>query len=278
MTVANLSDVLHPAMRGGHAVAGLVVLGWEDALAYVAAAEAANLPVILQAGPGARAHMPTAIWGQMFRYLAERASVPVVAHLDHAYTFEECEAGVAAGFTSIMIDGSKLPIVENIALTRRVVALAHPYRISVEGEVGVVGYAAGAVSAMTDPEEVARFDRESGADAVAISIGNVHLQTEPTDGINFEVLRAIEAVTTRPLVLHGGSGIPPDVRRKLAHSSRVCKLNIGTELRLAFGKSLRETMNNKPDVFDRISILKSTIPALTCEAQEIIEHLGPLSP
>ena len=104
MTVATLKDVLQLATNGNYAVAGVVVLGWEDARAYVEAAEEADLPIILQAGPGCRKHTPVNILGKMFRHLAEHASVPVVCHIDHALTVEECVAGIDHGFTSVMID------------------------------------------------------------------------------------------------------------------------------------------------------------------------------
>ena len=103
---------------------GFVCQGWEDSRAYVKAGEAAGAPVILSAGPGARANMPVQLWGEMFRELARSASVPVVAHLDHGRTLEECEAAIDAGFSSVMIDGSALPLEENIALTRAVTAAA----------------------------------------------------------------------------------------------------------------------------------------------------------
>jgi fructose-bisphosphate aldolase, class II len=273
MTVATLVDVLRMASEKHCAVAGLVVLGWEDAVAYVDAAELARIPVILQAGPGCRKHMPVAVLGKMFRHLAETASVPVVCHIDHAYTFEECIAGIEHGFSSVMIDGSKLPISENIELTARVVERAHAGGVSVEGEVGVVGYAGGAQSMMTSPDEAARFDRESGADALAISVGNVHLQEEKTEGINFDALRTIEAVTHLPLVLHGGSGIPLEVRRKLARETRVKKFNIGTELRMAFGTALRKSLADHPQRFDRNEILKATMPAMRDEARHCLATL-----
>jgi fructose-bisphosphate aldolase, class II len=270
MTVATLKQVLAHAQFNQSAVAGLVVLGWEDARAYVEAADEVGLPVILQAGPGCRAHTPVPVLGKMFRILMEQARVPVVAHIDHAYTIQDCAAGIDHGFTSVMIDGSKLPIVENIALTRRVVDLAKPHGVSVEGEVGFVGYSDGTPSAITSPEEAQVFDKESGADALAISVGNVHLNTEKTSGINFDALHAIEAVTHLPLVLHGGSGIPTAVRQKLARETRVKKFNIGTELRMTFGKALRQALKDKPDAFDRIQILSDTIPALREEAKAIL--------
>ncbi len=114
MTLVTLKDVLQPAYEQGYAVGGLVTLGWEDMRAYVAAAEAENAPVILQAGPSCREHTPLPILGKMFRYLAENASVPVVAHLDHGYTFEECKIALDSGFTSLMFDGSRKPLQQNI--------------------------------------------------------------------------------------------------------------------------------------------------------------------
>jgi fructose-bisphosphate aldolase, class II len=273
MTIATLSDVLRMASERKAAIAGLVVLGWEDAVAYVDAAEEAGIPIILQAGPGCRKHMPVAVLGKMFRHLAEQASVPVVCHIDHAYTFEECVAGIEHGFSSVMIDGSKFSISENIELTARVVERAHAAGVSVEGEVGVVGYAGGAHSMMTSPEEAARFDRESGADALAISVGNVHLQEEKTDGINFDALRAIEAVTRLPLVLHGGSGIPREVRQRLSRETRVKKFNIGTELRMAFGTALRQSLADHPQSFDRNEILNSTMPAMREEALRTMRNI-----
>ena len=274
MTIATLNDVLKPAMLGSYAVAGLVVLGWEDAKAYVEAAEEAGLPVILQAGPGCRKHTPVPILGKMFRYLAEQATVPVVCHIDHARTLEECREGIEHGFSSVMIDGSMLPLDENITLTVRVVELARSSGVSVEGEVGVVGYASGTASSHTSAEEAAMFERKTGVDALAISIGNLHLQTEKVARIDLTSLRAIETVTTVPLVLHGGSGIPSAMRRELATTSRVKKFNIGTELRMAFGAALRASLDLQPDEFDRIRLLASTIPASRKAAKLIMEELS----
>ncbi|OYX18449.1 MAG: fructose-bisphosphate aldolase [Rhodobacterales bacterium 32-66-9] len=239
MTLATLAEVLQPALRDGYAVPGLVCLGWEDARAYVRAAEAERAPVILQAGPGARAHMPVAIWGAMFRALAEGASVPVVAHLDHGLTVEDCREAIAAGFSSVMVDGSALPLEENIRLTAEVAVLAHAAGVSCEGEIGVVGYAGGKASTGTDPGEAGRFARETGVDALAVSVGNVHLQQDAGQGLDLALLRRIEVVTDVPLVIHGGSGVPLAQRAALAAGSRIAKFNIGTELRMAFGAALR---------------------------------------
>lgn len=274
MTVATLIDVLQPAIANRTAIAGLVVLGWEDARAYVEAADETGLPLILQAGPGCRNYTPVAVLGKMFRVLAEQARVPVVCHIDHAYSLEECAIGIDNGFSSVMIDGSKLPLDENIEITARVVEMAHRAGVSVEGEIGVVGYVSGGGSTMTSPDEAGRFDRESGVDALAISVGNVHLSTEKTAGIDFDAVRRIEAVTRSPLVLHGGSGIPPAIRRQLARETRVKKFNIGTELRMVFGDALRQSLADQPDCFDRLQLLGRTITPLRVEARNIMKALA----
>ncbi len=273
MTLATLKEVLQPALRDGYAVGGLVCLGWEDMCAFVAAAEAENCAVILQAGPGCRAHTPLPVLGKMFRHLAEGASVPVVAHLDHGYTYDDCSAALDAGFTSLMFDGSRKPLKDNIKETRQIVELAQQSGISCEGEIGFVGYAGGESSAGTDPSEAAIFAAETGIDAMAISVGNVHLQQETDAGLDEARIAAIQAATQVPLVIHGGSGVPVDQRRHLARTTNICKFNIGTELRMAFGAALREAVNKDPDRFDRIAILKETHDPVMAAARAVLRNL-----
>jgi fructose-bisphosphate aldolase, class II len=167
-----------------------------------------------------------------------------------------------------------LPLNENIALTQRVVKLSKPHGISVEGEVGVVGYSGGALSALTSPNEAATFERETGIDALAISIGNLHLQTEKQAEIDLVALRAIEAATTVPLVLHGGSGIASEMRQLLARTSKVKKFNIGTELRMAFGAALRSVLAQRPEEFDRINVLRATMPMSKKIAMSVMKELA----
>lgn len=274
MTLATLSEVLQPALKNGYAVAGLVTLGWEDMRAYVAAAEAEGVPVILQAGPSCRAHTPLPILGKMFRYLAGHASVRVVAHLDHGYTYDECKEALDAGFTSLMFDGSRKPLHQNIDETAAIAEMAHAAGISCEGEVGFVGYSGGEASAGTDPDEAAQFARETGVDAMAISVGNVHLQQNRNGGLDERRIRAIEAVTGVPLVIHGGSGVPLAQRRALALGSNICKFNIGTELRTAFGKALRAAVNRDPARFDRVSILKETHEPMVEATRRVLRSLA----
>lgn len=274
MTLATLSEVLQPALKNGYAVAGLVTLGWEDMRAFVAAAEAEGVPVILQAGPSCRAHTPLPILGKMFRHLAGHASVRVVAHLDHGYTYDECKEALDAGFTSLMFDGSRKPLHQNIDETAAIAEMAHAAGISCEGEVGFVGYSGGEASAGTDPDEAAQFARETGIDAMAISVGNVHLQQNRNGGLDERRIRAIEAVTGVPLVIHGGSGVPLAQRRALALGSNICKFNIGTELRTAFGKALRAAVNRDPARFDRVSILKETHEPMVEATRRVLRSLA----
>jgi fructose-bisphosphate aldolase, class II len=274
MTLATLSDVLHPALKEGYAVPGLVCLGWEDMRAYAMAAQAERAPVILQAGPSCRAHTPLPVLGAMMRYLAASVDVPVVVHLDHGYTLAECRAALEAGFTSLMYDGSRKPLAQNIDETAQVAAMAHAAGISCEGEIGFVGYSGGETSAGTDPREAAIFARETGVDAMAISVGNVHLQTDHEGGLDEARIRAIEAVTDVALVIHGGSGVPHAQRAALAAGSRIAKFNIGTELRMAFGAALRAAIHADPARFDRVAILKETHDPVMEAARAVIRGLG----
>jgi fructose-bisphosphate aldolase class II len=242
--------------------------------AFVAAAEAERAPVILQAGPGCRAHTPLPVLGAMFRHLAEGASVPVVAHLDHGASLDEARAAIDAGFTSVMFDGSRLPLQQNIDATAEVVAIAHAAGVSCEGEIGFVGYAGGAASAGTDPEEAARFAAETGVDAMAVSVGNVHLQQGHDAVLDRDRLRAIAARTQVALVMHGGSGIAPADRADMAARARVAKFNIGTEVRMAFGAALRVELARDPAVFDRIAILTATEAPVCAAARAILRGLG----
>jgi fructose-bisphosphate aldolase class II len=274
MTLATLADVLRPALAGGYAVPGLVCLGWEDMRAYVMAAEAERSPVILQAGPSCRAHTPLPVLGAMFRHLAASVDVPVVVHLDHGTSLEECRAALDAGFTSVMFDGSRLPLSQNIDATAAVAEMAHAAGMSCEGEIGFVGYAGREASAGTDPGEAALFARDTGVDAMAVSVGNVHLQPDHGGGLDLARIRAIEARTAVPLVIHGGSGVPPAQRAELAATSHICKFNIGTELRQAFGTALRAAVESDPTRFDRIAILKDTHAPMFDAARAVIRSVG----
>ena len=273
MALVTLAEVLQPALHEGYAVAGVVTLGWEDMRAYVAAAEAENCPLILQAGPGCREHTPLPVLASMFRYLAEQASVPVVAHLDHGYSQQECREAIDCGFSSVMFDGSRKPLQQNIDETAAIVEMAHAAGVSCEGEIGFVGYAEGEASSGTDPDEAGQFAQQTQVDAMAISVGNVHLQQESESILDVERIAAIETLAKVPLVIHGGSGVSVKQRQHLAKHSAICKYNIGTELRMAFGSALRQALAADPDVFDRVAILKATHQPVLAAAGRVMAGL-----
>lgn len=274
MTIATLSEVLEPAKKNNYAVAGLVVLGWEDVRSYVEVAEELQVPVIIQAGPGCRQHTPIPILGKMFRYLAEQSTSPVVCHIDHGYSEEECQMGIDNGFTSVMFDGSKLSLQENIDKTASIVELGHKAGVSVEGEIGFVGYNEGKKSLSTDPEEAKKFAHETKCDAMAISVGNTHLQINKNTNIDISDILNIQALCDIPLVLHGSSGIDYDLRRKIAQQTNVCKFNIGTELRKTFGDSLRTSINKSPDIYDRNQLLNMTIDYIKKSTRTVLENIS----
>jgi fructose-bisphosphate aldolase class II len=277
MTAVNLTTLLKKANKNNYAVAGLVVLGWEDALAYTQAADETGIPIILQAGPSCREYTPVPILGKMFRYLADQTKTHICCHIDHGYSLKECKEGMDNGFTSVMFDGSKLPLSKNINASLSIVKLAKSYKVSVEGEVGIVGYHNGKISEGTKVNEAKRFVDESEVDAIAISVGNTHLQTNKIAKIDIKKIIDLQNVINIPLVLHGSSGIGNAMRRKIAKTTNVAKFNIGTELRLIFGNSLRANILQDKDVFDRLKILKPTIKEIKKVAMKVILNIGPVN-
>ena len=178
----------------------------------------------------------------LVKAVADRHDVPVVLHLDHADRLEPIEKAVDLGFTSVMIDGSKLPFEENVRLTRSVVELARPRGVSVEGELGHVGgqdrgATTRAHNVLTEPDEVARFAEATGVDALAVSIGTAHGIYQSLPSLDIERLAALDEASPVPLVLHGGSGTPPD-QIQAAVRQGITKLNIYADCRLAMARGL----------------------------------------
>jgi len=275
MTAVNLKKILNNANKNNYSVAGLVVLGWDDALAFTQAADETGIPIILQAGPSCRAHTPISILGKMFRYLASQTKTNICCHIDHGYTLDECYEGIDSGFTSVMFDGSKLSLKQNIKVSKKIASRAHKHNISVEGEIGYVGYDNGKISEGTNIEEAITFANNSNIDAMAISVGNTHLQTSKKANIDFHKIKLIQNNVKIPLVLHGSSGIPLRQRKILARKTNVAKLNIGTEIRMAFGDSLRKNLNKNKQIYDRLRILNPTIKDLVKVTKKVIRQIGP---
>lgn len=226
-------EMLCKAREEGYAVGSFNIFNLESAKAIIAAAEAENAPVMLQIWSGFADFIGLDVLGAIAVCEAKRARVPVAVHLDHGATLSQVGQSVAAGFTSVMLDGSALPLEENIALTRNVVEFCRGLGIPVEGEIGHVGGSEdGGIRdeiVYTDPDEAVAFWKDSGVDFVAVSIGTFHGVYEDAPRLNIDLLKALAARISAPLVLHGSSYTPDD---QLAEAVRhgISKINVATEV------------------------------------------------
>jgi fructose-bisphosphate aldolase class II len=274
--ISNLKDILLPAREQGYAVACFNVFGFEDSRAVIDAAESRNASVILSINLDMREFMTMDQIIGMLKPMAESSKVPVCLHLDHTYEVDVVKQAIDTGFTSVMFDGSQLPISENISCVRDVVMYAKSKGVSVEAEVGSVPYATGRdhiKSALTEVSEAVAMENEGKPDALAISIGNVHRLETGSVEINIERFNELEKALSIPLVIHGTSGIVDrDIR--LLSERDVAKFNVGTVLRKRFGSSLRSTLESNPELFDRLSIMQKVIPDLKETATKVIKLLG----
>ena len=274
--ITNLKDILLPAQDKNYAVACFNVFGYEDARAVVDSAEARNASVILSINLDMRQFMTMEEIVGMLRPMAEKSKAPVCLHLDHTYEVDAVKEAIDAGFTSVMFDGSQLPISENISLIRDVVDYAHPKGVSVEAEVGSVPYASGRdhiKSALTEVVDALKMEQQGKPDALAISIGNVHRLESGTVEIDLERFNELEKALNLPLVIHGTSGLE-DKDIQMLSLRQVAKFNVGTVLRKSFGNSLRSTLESDPELFDRITMMKKVIPELRATAAKVISLLG----
>ena len=274
--LANLKDLMSPALEGGYAVACFNVFGYEDARAVVDAAEARNASVILAVNLDMTEFMPLQHITGMLRPLAESAKVPVCLHLDHNYEIDIVKKAIDCGFSSVMYDGSQKPTADNVAAIQAVLAYARLQSVSVEAEVGSVPYAKGRDHIKSEPTSVAAaiaMAEQGQPDVLAISVGNVHRIEDSYVDIDFDLFAALEQAVQIPLVIHGTSGIKPEDIRILA-ARNVCKFNIGPCLRQRFGSALRNTLSSDEKLFDRLTIMKQVIPELSDEASQMIELLG----
>jgi ketose-bisphosphate aldolase len=203
--------------------------------AIVEAAEEERSPVILGAYEANLKYRGYEYAAMQMRFFAERASIPVAIHLDHGGSVESCRRAIDAGFTSVMIDGSHVPIDENIRLAQQVVAIAKPHGVAVEAEVGELQKlnADGSMSEvknLSSPEEVSRMSRQSGIDMLAVGIGNAHGFYKDAPNIRFDLLEKLAAASAVPLVLHGTTGLADDVIQRCVVMG-MAKANLGTLIR-----------------------------------------------
>jgi len=281
MLVTN-KDLLFSAKQSAYAVGAFNINNLESLLAVVEAAVEEKSPVIVAVTPSAIKYAGLSYLAKIVKTAAEMTPVPMSLHLDHGENFETVSKCVEAGFTSVMIDGSFLKFKENVALTKRVVDFAHPKRVSVEAELGrLAGVEESTVeekeAVLTDPKAAEEFVEQTSVDALAVAIGTSHgaykFKVEPK--LDFERLRHIRERVDVPLVLHGASSVPkgiidkaikygaelagakgiPEEHIKKAISLGIAKINIDTDLRLAFTATIREFLANSPKEFDPRKIL-----------------------
>jgi len=281
LLVAN-RDLLIPARRKAYAVGAFNINNLESLLAVAEAANEEKSPVVVAVTPSAIKYAGLAYLAKIVKTAAESTPVPMSLHLDHGEDFETVSKCMAAGFTSVMIDGSFLKFEENVALTKRVVDIAHPKDASVEAELGrLAGVEEKTVeekeAVLTDPKAAEEFVERTRVDALAVAIGTSHgaykFKAEPK--LDFERLKLISKKVDVPLVLHGASSVPkwiiekaskygaeltgargiPEEHIQKAISLGIAKINIDTDLRLAFTATVREVLANSPKEFDPRKIL-----------------------
>ena len=268
-----LRDVLVEAREAGRAVAAFNVIHLEHAEALSGAAEQAGLPVVLQISENTVTfHGSLAPLAAATRVLAERASVPVVLHLDHAVSESLVEEALGLGFTSVMFDGSRLDDAENRAVTLAVVQRCHAAGVSVEAELGEIGGKDGvhAPGVRTRPEEAAAFALDTGVDALAVAVGSSHAMTERTAELDLALIADIRAEVGVPLVLHGSSGVP-DAGLVAAVRAGVTKINIATHLNSVFTAAVRSRLAQDPRLVDTRRYLGPAREAVQAEAARLLE-------
>ena len=279
MSLVSMAQLLLDAQQGQYAVGAFNCNNMEIVQAIVSAAEAEKSPVIVQASQGAIKYAGIEYIAAMTRLAAEKASVPVALHLDHGTSFAQIMSCVRNSFTSVMIDGSKLPLEENIALTNKVIEAVRPLGISVEAELGKIGGTEDDITVsekealFTDPAEAERFVSETKVDALAIAIGTAHGQYKGIPKLDFQRLTEIRKRVNVPIVLHGSSGVPDEAIQK-AVSLGVCKVNIDTTIREAFVAAARKVMADHPQEIDPRKMLGPAREATVAIIREKIRLFG----
>ena len=283
MVLVSAKEMIEKAHEGHYAIGAFNINNMEWTKAILAACQQANSPVILQVSEGAAQYMcGFKQCADMVKNIHDHMgiTVPVALHLDHG-TFEGAKACIEAGFTSVMFDGSHYDFAENLEKSKEIIKLAHSQGVSVECEVGGIGGTEDGVTSngeLADPKECAEI-ASLGVDFLAAGIGNIH-GVYPADwaGLNFERLSEIDAaVNGKPLVLHGGSGIPFDQVHK-AITMGVSKINVNTDLQIVFAKATREYIEAGKDQqgkgFDPRKLLKPGADAIVAKVIEMVNQFG----
>jgi fructose-bisphosphate aldolase class II len=248
MNITRMDTLMQEARAQGRAVAAFECWDSSSIQAITIAAQRTGAPVIIQASPPEYEYCGGAdALKAMVDWYTAKAGITAALHLDHGSTLEQVEECLRAGFSSVMLDGSRHPYERNLELTRAAAIMAHEYDASAEGELGHVGGLEGDLededpgAAQTDPQQARAFAADTGVDCLAVAIGTVHGVYKGTPRINLERLRDIAAAVPLPLVLHGGSGTPDDTLRECIRLG-VAKINICTELQQAWTAGIAESV------------------------------------
>ena len=278
--LVHIKDIVREAQKGGYALGAFNVTNLESILAVARAAVKANSAAIIQVSESAIKYMGLKPVTHIVSTVAKNvaAAVPIALHLDHGSSFDAVFECINAGFTSVHIDASSLPLDENINLTKQVVKVAHARRVWVQGEVGAMVGSPGDISArlkaipLAKPEEVIKFVKETKVDTIAAAIGTAH-GVHANEDIVFSLLKAIKKQVKIPFILHGGSGVA-DSKIKKAVKEGVNIINVGTDLKVAFCQTLINTcLKNKKETDPR-NLLKPTIVVMEKVIMEKMKLFG----
>lgn len=279
MALVPMSHLLVQARKGNYAVGAFNTNNMEIVQAIIEAADELESPVILQASQGAIKYAGLDYIVAMVRTAAETTKVPVALHLDHGTSFDQAVQCIRAGFSSVMYDGSKHSLEQNIAKTIEVVRVAKPAGVSVEAELGKIGgteddiHVDEAEALMTIPHEAEEFVRSTGIDALAIAIGTAHGPYKGEPRLDFARLEKIRNLVDLPLVLHGASGVPESAITK-AIGLGICKINIDTDLRQAFTAAVAKVLAENPREYDPRKLLGPAREALKQVVKQKITLFG----
>ena len=302
MPLVSLNEIYADANRNYYAIGQFNVSNLEFIQAIIKAAKETSSPIILGVSSSALEYAGAENIVAMARIEADRTGVPVAVHLDHGPTFEMAVQCIEAGFTSVMIDGSHCSLDENIRVTREVADYAHKHDVTVEAELGRLGGIEDEIkvdakdACLTDPDEAERFVNESHCDALAVAVGTSHgaYKFKEAAKLDFERIKTIKKRLNIPLVLHGASGVSPEVVAELtkyggkmadakgvpddayrkAIAAGINKINIDTDLRLTFTATVRRTLTEKPELFDPRKIIGSARDVLVEVAKQKIALFG----
>ena len=257
MALAKLSELLSSVKDNSYAIGSFNVSNMEMAMGAIKAAEKMQAPIIIQIAEGRLRYSPLEILGPIMMAAAKNTTVPIAVHLDHGGTMETIKLALELGFTSVMFDGSKYPLEENIARTKEVIALAKSYGADVEAEIGRVGGAEGDYKAvdiaLTSVEEAKCFAEETKVDALAVAIGTAHGNYKETPKLRIDRLKEIASEVSCPLVLHGGTGLSKEQFAKCIDLG-VKKVNIGTEIKRSFMDTFTNLHLQDKEAYDFVNI------------------------